>query len=120
MDSSESAMRAVDHVSKMINASKITIRLVHVVRGIAVSWTGKEKIFPEEYRQRLIEKAENLIRPSFDEAIRILVSSGIEREKISTKVISGVTSRAGAIFEEALREGLWHGGGRKKRAVQRG
>ena len=105
MDSSESAMRAVDHVSKMINASKNTIRLVHVVRGIAVSWTGKEKIFPEEYRQRLIEEAENQIRPSFDAAIRILVSSGIEREKISTKVISGVTSRAGAIFEEALREG---------------
>ena len=105
MDSSETAMRAVDHVSKMINASKTAIRLVHVVRGITVSWTGKEKIFPEEYRQRLIEEAENQIIPAFDAAIRILVSSGIEREKISTKVISGVTSRAGAIFEEALREG---------------
>ena len=105
MDSSETAMRAVDHVSNMINASKNTIRLVHVVRGIAVSWTGREKIFPEEYRQRLIEEAENQIIPTFDAAIRILVSSGIEREKISTKVISGVTSRAGAIFEEALREG---------------
>ena len=76
-----------------------------MVRGIAVSWTGKETIFPEEYRQRLIEEAENQIRPAFDKAIRILVSSGIERDKISTKVISGVTSRAGAIFEEANREG---------------
>ncbi|MGA2400655.1 MAG: universal stress protein [Syntrophobacteraceae bacterium] len=105
MDSSESALRAVDHVSKMINAPNNSVRLVHVVRGITVAWTGKEKIFPEEYRQRLIEEAENQIGPAFDEAIRILVSSAIGREKISTKVISGVTSRAGAIFQEALREG---------------
>ena len=82
-----------------------SVRLVHVVRGITVSWTGQETIFPEEYRQRLIEEAENQIKPAFDTAIRILVSSGIGRDKISTKVISGVASRAGAIFDEALREG---------------
>ncbi len=104
IDSSESAMRAVYHVSKMINPSNNDIRLLHVVRGITVSWTGQERIFPEEYRQRLIEEAENQMKPAFDTATRILVSSGIGREKISIKVISGVASRAGAIFEEALRE----------------
>jgi nucleotide-binding universal stress UspA family protein len=105
MDSSEPAMRAVHHVSKMVNASNNSVRLVHVVRGITVSWTGQEKIFPEEYRQRLIEEAENQIKPTFDAATRILVSSGIGPEKISTKFISGVASRAGAIFDEALRGG---------------
>jgi nucleotide-binding universal stress UspA family protein len=105
MDSSEPAMRAVRHVSKMIDASKNSVRLVHVVRGITVSWTGQEKIFPEEYRQRLIEEAENQIKPTFDAATRILVSSGIGLEKISTRVISGVASRAGAIIDEALRGG---------------
>ncbi len=105
MDSSESALRAVEHVSKMINALNNTVRLIHMVRGITASWAGKETIFPEEYRQRLIEEAENQIRPAFDKAISILVSSGIGRDRISTKVISGVTSRAGAIFEEAVSEG---------------
>jgi len=105
MDSSESAMRAVYHVSKMINASNNSVRLLHVIRGITVSGTGHEKIFPEEYRQRLIEEAENQIKPTFDAATRILVSSGIGLEKISTKFISGVASRAGAIFDEALRGG---------------
>jgi nucleotide-binding universal stress UspA family protein len=105
MDSSESAMRAVCHVSKMIDASNNSVRLVHVVRGITVSLAGQEKIFPEEYRQRLIEEAENQIKPTFDAATRILVSSGIGLEKISTKVISGVASRAGAIFDEILRTG---------------
>jgi nucleotide-binding universal stress UspA family protein len=105
MDSSEAAIRAVHHASKMINAANTSIRLVHVVRGITVCWTGQEEIFPEEYRQRLIEEAENQIKPAFDAATRILVSSGIAREKISTKVISGVASRAGAIFDEALSGG---------------
>ncbi|MFZ2446226.1 MAG: universal stress protein [Syntrophobacteraceae bacterium] len=105
MDSSESALRAVRHVGKMINTSNHAIELVHVVRGISVSAAGKERIFPEEYRQRLLEEAENQIRPAFDQATAMLVSAGIKPEKIATKVISGVASRAGAIFDEAVREG---------------
>jgi nucleotide-binding universal stress UspA family protein len=105
MDSSDSAMRSVQHVGRMINTSNHTIMLVHVVRGISVSAAGKEKIFPEEYRQRLLDEAENLIKPAFDKAIGSLVSAGIRREKITTKVVSGVASRAAAIFDEAVREG---------------
>lgn len=105
MDSSDSAMRAVHHVGKMINTSKHSIVLVHVVRGISVSAAGKERIFPEEYRQRLLEEAEDQIKPAFDQAISNLVSLGIKREKITTRVITGATSRARAIFEEASREG---------------
>lgn len=106
MDSSESAMRAVTHVGKMINTSNHAIELVHIVRGIAVTTAGKEMIFPEEYRQRLLEEAENQIRPAFERAIAVLVDSGIRPEKIVTKVISGVASRAGALFDEAVREGF--------------
>ena len=96
MDSSESAMRAVEHVSKMIDAANSTVRLLHVVRGIKVSGIGET--FPEEYRRRLIEEAENLIGPAFEAATDILVSSGIAPDRISTKVISGVASRAGRYF----------------------
>jgi nucleotide-binding universal stress UspA family protein len=105
IDSSESAMGAVKHVSKMVSVSNVTVKILHVVRGVKVSSTGAGKTFPEEYRRRLIEEAENLIGPAFDAAIHILVSSGIEPDRISTKVISGVASRAGAIFEEAVRDG---------------
>ncbi len=105
MDSSQSAMRVVDHVSKMINSSNETVQLLHVVRGIKVPPAARKKTFPEQYRKKLIEEAEDQIRPAFDAATSILVSSGIGPEKISTKVISGVSSRAGAIFAEALHEG---------------
>lgn len=106
LDCSDSAMRAVRHVGSMINKSTHLIELLHIVRGISVSAAGREKIFPEEYRQRLIEEAENQVQPAFDQAVEILVCAGIPREKISTKVISGVASQAGAIYEEAVREGF--------------
>jgi len=105
MDTSDSALRAVEHVGRMINTANQAIALVHVVRGIAVSSAGKEKIFPEEYRQRLIEEAESQIKPAFDKAIISLTSAGIKPERITTKVISGATSRAGRIFDEAIRHG---------------
>lgn len=105
MDTSDSALRAVEHVGRMINTANQAIALVHVVRGIAVSSAGKEKIFPEEYRQRLIEEAESQIKPAFDKAIMSLTSAGIKPERITTKVISGATSRAGRIFDEAIRHG---------------
>ncbi len=106
LDTSESAMRAVHHVGSMIDGSSHSMELLHIVRGISVSAAGREKIFPEEYRQRLIEEAEDQIRPAFEKAVAILVSAGIARERISTKVISGVPSQAGAIYEEAIREGF--------------
>jgi nucleotide-binding universal stress UspA family protein len=105
MDSSDSAIRAVEHVGNMINTSNHAVRLVHVVRGISVSAARQEETFPEEYRQRLLEEAENQIRPAFERATSLLVSAGIRQEKISTKVISGVASRAGAIFADARAEG---------------
>lgn len=105
MDTSDSSLRAVEHVGRMINTANQAIALVHVVRGIAVSSAGKEKIFPEEYRQRLIEEAESQIKPAFDKAIISLTSAGIKPERITTRVISGATSRAGRIFDEAIRHG---------------
>ncbi len=105
MDASEPALRAVRHVARMINPANQHILLVHVVRGISVSAVEKEKIFPDEYRRRLLDEAANQIKPSFDRAFEILVSAGIRPERIATKVISGVASRAGAIFDEAMREG---------------
>jgi nucleotide-binding universal stress UspA family protein len=43
--------------------------------------------------------------PKFEEAITILTNSGFSQDRITTKLISGVGSRAGAIVEEAKRGG---------------
>jgi len=106
MDSSSGAMRAVDHVCRMAAVKTHSISLLHVVRGISVTAAGQEQIFPEGYRQRLLEEAENEIRPAFEEATERLKAAGVKAERISIKVISGVASRAGAIIEEARQGGF--------------
>ncbi len=103
MDSSENSMRGVDHVCRMADVKTHFVSLVHVVRGISVSSAGREQNFPEAYRQRLIEEAENMVLPAFDEATARLKAAGIKSDRIATKVISGVASRPGAIVEEARR-----------------
>jgi nucleotide-binding universal stress UspA family protein len=105
VDSSDSATRAVRHVARMAT-SHHGVGLLHVVRGISVSAEGQEEIFPEGYRQRLLEEAESQIRPVFERASRRLAEvGGIRPEKVFTKIITGVASRAEAIYEEAVQGG---------------
>lgn len=106
MDTSEGAMRAVEHVCRMANVKSHSVSLLHVVRGISVSAAGQEQIFPEGYRQRLLEESENEIRPAFEKATARLIAAGVKPDRIATKVISGVASRAGAIVEEARQGGF--------------
>lgn len=101
VDASEGAMRAVDHLGSMLEGMPYDITLLHVVRGINVMPVGFESIFPEGYRNRLVEEAENAIKPTFEQAIQRLRALGYKPDRISTRVLTGVASRAGAIFQEA-------------------
>ncbi|HOV86910.1 MAG TPA: universal stress protein [Syntrophobacteraceae bacterium] len=104
MDPSEGAMRALEHAVRTLNGSAREICLVHVVRGVAGSDKGLEEFFPEEYRRGLLEEAKEAVRGTFEKARERLVASGIPDPQISTRVITGVTSRAGAVMNLA-REG---------------
>lgn len=106
MDASDGAARAVDLAARMFGDTQSEMALVHVIRGISVSSEGFESIFPEGYRTRLMEEAENAIKPAFERAAERLKAAGINREKISTQIITGVPSRAGSIMDKARREGF--------------
>jgi nucleotide-binding universal stress UspA family protein len=101
VDASEGAMRAVEHLGRMLDGMPYDITLLHVVRGINVLPLGYESIFPEGYRNRLVEEAENGIKPTFELAVQKLRALGFKPDRISTRVLTGVASRAGAIFQEA-------------------
>lgn len=105
MDSSENSIEAVKHAGRMFNKGKNTITLFHAVRGISVSMKGMEDIFPESYRQRLLEDAEKEIKPTIKLAELWLAKMGITPERISTKIVTGVSSRAAAVVEEAKNGG---------------
>lgn len=101
MDSSDSAIEAAKHVGRMFNHGRNTITLFHAVRGISVSIEGMEDIFPDSYRMRLLEDAEKEIRPALKLAEIWLAKMGVAADRISTKIVTGVASRAAAVIDEA-------------------
>lgn len=105
MDSSASSLAAVRHAGQMFNHEKNSITLFHAIRGITVSTQGLEDIFPESYRKQLLEDAEREIHPAFKSAEQILVDLGIARNRIATKIVTSVISRAEAVIIEAKNGG---------------
>lgn len=96
VDGSEGANRAVAFVGDMIGRlDGYRIRLVHVVRG----GTSSDA---EVLSENGLGDSSSL----FKQAVDTLIRSGVSPEHISTKTISGVLSRAGAIVD-AAEKGDW-------------
>lgn len=106
LDASKGALTAVDHAARMLRASDCSITLLHVVRGISIPRDVMKDGFPVEYRQRLLEEAENAMMPTFQAARARMVDAGIAPERLSSRLLTGVSSRAGAIVEEAHQWGF--------------
>ena len=105
LDSSEGGLRAVKHAGTMLNRDNNHMTLFHAIRGIAVSTAGIEDIFPEAYRRQLMEEAEEEIQPAMQLAKTHLKRLNVDAERLSSKVITSVRSRAAAIVQEARQEG---------------
>ncbi len=98
VDGSDGAMRAVDYVGTTLGGSDFEVTLAHVIRGGETLNSGYRLLVPlKEY----IKEAKEEITAYFDEAKNRLINSGFEPNQVSTKIITGVYSRAVAIFEEA-------------------
>lgn len=105
LDSSEGGLRAVKHAGTMFNHDNNQITLFHAIRGISVSAAGLEDIFPEAYRRQLMEEAEEEIQPALQLAKTHLKRLDVAPDRLSTKIITSVRSRAAAIVQEARQEG---------------
>ncbi len=103
IDSSDGAMLAVDHVSKMIRGTSPRITLIHVIRSLDAGQEGYEPIFTEDYLKKRTEEAVQQVKPVIRKAIDDLTAAGIPPERISTRIVTGVSSRAGTILDEARR-----------------
>ena len=90
IDASKGAMRAVDYVGTMADSTNWEVTLFHAVRGL-----DREKL----------HEAEKSMESVFEEAHRYLEKAGFNRKQITTKLVTGVTSRALAISMEALNGG---------------
>ncbi|MGO9018359.1 MAG: universal stress protein [Syntrophobacteraceae bacterium] len=100
IDSSDGSMLAVEHLARIVRGVSKKILLLHVVRKVPEmnGLDGPEALrFQEEREQRAV----NEIEPVFRKAFAKLQAAGILPGEISTKVITGATTRAGTILEEA-------------------
>ncbi len=104
LDPSEGAMKAVDFVGTMWGKSNVEVTLMNVLRFPNIFHPEIEYLPPAEQRQ-VFERAQEEMNPVFEEAKRLLIYVGFNEQRISAKLISGVSSRAGAIVDEAR-----HGG----------
>ena len=98
MDASEGAMRAVDFVAETLGGFNFRIHLLHVIRGVSNSHTGFPQLF---LPQEILQAVEKEMEAVFDAAKQRLANAGFKPDQITTKIISGAHSRAGAIIQEA-------------------
>ena len=90
LDGSDNALRAVEHVGRIVGGAGVEIRLIHVVRG-------KNKDFEEKTKEAVSEFLE--------QAKSRLAKSGITREQARADILTGKRSRAKALVEIARKEG---------------
>jgi nucleotide-binding universal stress UspA family protein len=107
MDRSNRAMGVTDYVGNMLNGSAFEVTLIHVVRGLNVFLKGYESPgisgkedwmkVTEQYARQAAKEMEAI----FEQTKARLVKAGFSPDKVNSKIVSDVGSRAGAIIEEA-------------------
>ncbi len=103
VDGSEGSRRAVELVAKMMGAADPTVMLLHILRLPA---EGRMANLSPEKVAVLKEEAVKGVNADFEKSIAILTAAGVSPAKITTKMVTGAPSRAGALLEEARQGGF--------------
>jgi len=96
MDTSDEATKVLDFAGSMMDITDSEVTLLHVIRGLE-AWTADAS--------EQLKKAEKAATALLQKSMGRLERAGLKRERISTKICSGATSRAEAIVEEARNSG---------------
>lgn len=113
IDSSEGALQAVRYVGRMLSGTpQVNVTLFHAMRGLDVFMQGFGESFvlahDKDWLARVdqeLEEARSEMDRAFEQARKVLVDAGLEADRIATKLVGGVSSRAGAIIDEARESG---------------
>jgi nucleotide-binding universal stress UspA family protein len=101
IDSSENALRAVDHAGFMLSGTDCPVTIFHTMRRL-------RRFVPQEVLDEAPEleelwktKAGKEIEPFMKKAEEMLVKAGVGESQISKKIVDGSRSAASDILEEA-------------------
>lgn len=103
-DSSNGAMRAVDHVGTILGGTNTDVQLLNVLRSPSMFVPELDDL-PASEQSEVYDQAKEEMDPKFQEATNVLTNAGFSQDQITSKLITGVSSRAGTIVEEAKRGG---------------
>lgn len=97
-DGSVGAMRAVEFVGATLGAFDYKVELLLVIRGSRKPGPDRKSNFPSRELSRTVSAD---ILPSFQDAVKKLVSTGFNAKDISTTILKGKLSRAKTIADYA-------------------
>jgi len=106
VDGSEGSRRAVDFVPNIARGLEQEVCLLYAVRRLNFSSFSQAR--PSEVEKAEKERQDETRRAMeqfMDEARAGLVKAGFDPRKITRRIVTGVTSRAGTIIEEARQNG---------------
>ena len=101
VDSSENALKAVDHAGFMLSGTDCPITIFHSVRHLRRYVPNEVLVEAPDLEQLWKEKAGQQISPNIKKAREILLDAGLNAELITTKVEDGSRSAAYDILKEA-------------------
>ena len=105
VDSSENALRAVDHVGFMLSGTDCQPTLYHSIRHLR-RYVPMEVLEDAEALQKLWKnKAGDQIAPYMEKAREILLDAGLPKEQTAMKIVDGGRSVAHEILKEARNSG---------------
>ena len=105
VDSSENALRAVDHAGFMLSGTDCQVTLFHSIRHLRRYVPRDVLEGAEELQELWKSKAGEQIAPYMQKARGILLNAGLTKEQIAVKVVDGSRSGADDILKEARDNG---------------
>ena len=91
VDPSEGAMRAVGFAARSLGSSGCRFTLANVIRGNG---------------EGCADELRDTVSRSFEDAVSRLLKAGVDRNRISTRIISGARSRAAVLVQKADQGGF--------------
>ena len=110
IDASRETMRTVASMGRFLRDNTAQITLFHVIRNqtsaTMAPWTAEsaEETITELSEEEL-DRAKQTMAPVFEHAVESLQRAGVATERISSKIITGVLTRGGTIYAQALQGG---------------
>ena len=101
VDSSENALRAVDHAGFMLSGTECQVTLFHSMRDLRRFMPKEVLKEAPELEELWKQKAGQQIGPYIKKANDMLLQAGLTEKQVKTKVVDGSRSAAKDILDEA-------------------